>query len=179
MNLEKYGTVADVQMDATPLQIYTQGRYNKRAFQLIGRVRVGWENGFWNEWAALFDNGEYGWLAEAQGFYAMCFPSDAVDTILPSRELIPGMEIALRRSRKEKALTYQVDDIKQATCIGSEGELPFVSPIGRKMLSVDLSTNNGLFASIEYSEEGTRAFFGEYLNFDEYKFSYLRELDGW
>jgi hypothetical protein len=179
MNLQTYGKVSDIRMDATPLQLQTRGRYQQRGFQLIGRARMGWENGFWNEWAALFDNGEYGWLAEAQGFYMMSFQSHYIEYVPSSRQLFPGTTVALYQTPSAEKQHYQVIDIKKATCIGCEGELPFVVPIGRKTLNIDLSTAEGLFATIEYTEDQTQIFYGEYVDFDVLKFSDLRELDGW
>jgi len=175
MNLETYGSMADVQMDATPLQINTRGRFNKKNFELIGRLRIGWANGFWNEWYALFDDGQQAWLAEAQGFYAMNFESHELSLVPASKDIFIGRSFLLQSS----TFCYEVDDIKKAACIGSEGELPFPAPIGRKCLSVDLSAPNGLFACIEYTERERRLFYGQYVEFKDFRFSFLRDLDGW
>jgi len=179
INLQSYGSMADVQMDATPLQIHTRGRYAGSSFELIGRLRVGWENGFWNEWVAMFEDGRLGWLAEAQGFYAMCFESDVENDIPEYEQMFTGREVLLKQTEKSLALHYRVDDIKTATCLGSEGELPFPAPKGRATVSIDLSTLQGRFATIEYTDEQTRIYLGEYVPFDAFEFSFLRELDGW
>ncbi len=179
MNLSAYGKMADVPLDASPLQLHTQGRYSQKTFELIGRLRVRWENGFWNEWVAMFGNGQIGWLAEAQGFYAMCFESTSMKEIPDPNSLIPGKEILLSRGKHSLALSYQVQDIKKATCIGSEGELPFLAPIGRQSLSVDLSNLDDAYACMEYCGKQFRLFYGEYVEFDKFQFSNLRELDGW
>ena len=73
MELEKYGSVAEVQWDQPPLQIGTRGKYGFNPFEVIGRYRMAWAEGYWNEWYILFDDGRDGWLAEAQGFYAVLF----------------------------------------------------------------------------------------------------------
>src|SRR5688572_486092 len=67
MDLSTIGKMADLQFDMTPLQVGTTGYYDGRKFELIGRLKVGYEDGFWNEWYTLFDNEEPWWLAEAQG----------------------------------------------------------------------------------------------------------------
>ena len=151
----------------------------RQDMNLIGRLRIGWENGFWNEWVALFGNGQIGWLAEAQGFYVMCFESTSMKDIPDPQSLTPGKEILLSRGKHALALSYQVQDIKKATCLGSEGELPFLATIGRKSISVDLSSIDDAFACMEYSGDQFRLFYGEYVEFGDFKFSNLRELDGW
>ncbi|MBX9724698.1 MAG: DUF4178 domain-containing protein, partial [Candidatus Obscuribacterales bacterium] len=73
MNLELLGKMGELQDELTPLQIGTSGFYMGVNFDIIGRLRVGYEDGFWNEWYCMFSDGRLGWLAQAQGFYAMCF----------------------------------------------------------------------------------------------------------
>lgn len=175
INLEVYGTMADVQLDVSPLQIGTRGQFNKKSFELVGRMRLRWSDGFWNEWYALFDDGRAGWLAEAQGFYAMNFEDADNWDLPPASQLFPGTAVMLKAHGK-----FQVDDIKKAECIGSEGELPIRAPKGRHSVSVDLSGEDGQFACIEYpAGELCRVFLGRYYDFDQFKFSFLRELDGW
>ena len=67
LKLEDLGKMAQLKDDPTPLQLGTSGK-RKGEFTLIGRVRVEWERGFWNEWYLRFDDGREGWLADAQGF---------------------------------------------------------------------------------------------------------------
>lgn len=73
--------------------------------------------------------------------------------------------------------TFFVDDIKEAVCVGSEGELPFKGLSGRKTVSVDLSNNAGEFACIEYAgQEGVRLYIGSYVDFSDLQFYNLRDL---
>lgn len=172
MNVELYGKMSEIQEDMTPFQIGTTGYYLGQKFELLGRLRIAWSDGFWNEWYGLFANQQELWLAEAQGFYGVSFFSE--DYNLPLlEELKVGGQISLHGK------FFQVDDIKEATCVGSAGELPFAAPIGRKAVSIDLSASGGKFANIEYSGEEKRLYIGEYLEFDDFKFSNLRELEGW
>lgn len=171
LDLETYGKMAVLPADMSPFQLGTSGKFEKRSFTLVGRLRLKWADGFWNEWYAIFDDGTPSWLAEAQGFYMLSFekPQD-----LPHRTQISvGKPVALSGG------TYEVDDIKEATCVGSEGELPFRSPKGRTSVSVDLTGKNQTFACIDYSEDGTRCYEGRYVEFDDLHFTGLRELDGW
>src|SRR5688572_17086462 len=118
MDLENIGKMSDIQDDLTPLQLRTTGRYAERKFEIIGRLRIAYDGGFWNEWYTLFDGEKTGWLAEAQGFYAMCFAVSALGAP-PRAKMLPGVSISL-----DKETEYIVEDVRNVTCVYSEGELP-------------------------------------------------------
>jgi hypothetical protein len=174
LDLESLGKMAELPADMSPFQIGTRGKFEGSAFELVGRLRILWENGAWNEWYAHFENGKEAWLAEAQGHYMMSFPHANTSKVPPLESLQPGMHLDLTESTR-----FHVDDIKDATCGGSEGELPMKSPKGRKNTSVDLSASDGRFACIDYSNDGIRLFLGRYVEFEELKLTGLREIDGW
>lgn len=176
MDLEVYGSVADIQLDQSPLQIGTRGRLDGKMFELVGRMRLEWEDGFWNEWYALFDDGREGWLSEAQGFYAMSFQHLDISDLPVLKDLVVGNAYQLKVQHPH----YVLEGIKETICQGSEGELPVRAPRGRETKSIDLSAPGGLFACIEYPlDEEPRLFFGRYYDFSQYDFSFLREIDGW
>jgi hypothetical protein len=173
INLENFGKMADLPQDMSPLQIGTTGVFEKSKFEIIGRQKIGWESGSWNEWYLYFDNGKDGWLADAQGFYMMSFQyTDHL--ILPQlSSLNAGVPVTLNGQE------FMVDDIREVTCIGSQGELPLRSVKGRKSTSVDLVGKNEKFANIDYSPECNRLFLGKYVDFDNFNFMNLRQIDGW
>src|SRR6202012_1730726 len=77
LSVESIGVMAELPPDLSPLQIGSRGEWNGKAFELVGRIRVEWDLGSWNEWYALFDGGVGGWVAETQGFYLVSFePKD-------------------------------------------------------------------------------------------------------
>ena len=84
-----------------------------------------------------------------------------------------GQVIALQ------GVEYEVSDIKDVTCVGSQGELSVKSLMGRKSLSVDLRGAGQRFANIDYCQDGDRIFLGSYCEVDSLRLSNLRELDGW
>ncbi len=171
MDLESLGKMAQLPDDVSPLKIGTRGRYKNTAFEVVGRLKVGWSEGYWNEWFLLFDGGRQGWLAEAMGLFMLSTEVEDSKRVPKLADLHAGTEYALTASQK-----FTVDDIKEATCIGSEGELPFKGLEGRKTTSVDLSNNSGEFANIEYSEEGVNLYVGRYVDFDNLELSNLRDL---
>lgn len=175
INVETFGKMAELPPDTSVLQIGASGKFDKKDFTIVGRVRQSWSDGFWNEWYALFDDSTEGWLAEAQGFYMMSFPAPDLEKWAPPQGSIRAGQMV----EIPKKYIFEIDDVKKATCVGAEGELPFQSPKGRESLSVDLSGPNSLFGTIDYSDDGVRFYVGKYVEFDDLKMQGLKELDGW
>jgi hypothetical protein len=173
LDLENLGTMAQLQEDASPLQLGTQGNYKGDRFTLIGRIRQAWSDGFWDEWFAIFESGKHGWLAEAQGFYMVSFEVEDPGNLPELKSLRPDAEVRI------KTMIYEVDDIKEVSCEASEGELPFQSPSGRKSTSVDLSGPKKAFLNLFYDADGTHLSMGEYIDFQNLEFSSLKVIDGW
>ena len=173
LNVETLGKMAVLNDDWSPMQKGTEGRLHGAHFALVGRVKLQWERGTWNEWCMWFDDARQGWLSEAQGFYYLSFPLDSPPALPKREELESGNTVPIGGT------TYVIDDIKEATCIYSEGELPFAAMPGRRSTSVDLTSPGRGFACIDYSDEGVALYLGEFQNFDELHFSNLRALDGW
>jgi hypothetical protein len=93
---------------------------------------------------------------------------------LPKREDVkPGEALSFAGQ------TWRVDDIKQATCTYSQGELPFAAPLGRACVSVDLDAGDQGFATLDYGPEGAALYVGQGVDFDALALSGLRSIDGW
>jgi len=193
--VELMGQQAQLPPDISPLRIGTRGSFKGRPFVIIGRVRVGYPEGSWNEWCADFGGGCWGWVAEAQGAFAVSFEI-AVPAGIPGAEqmgvsgegslalsnqgLAVGREsMPVGRRVVINGVAYTVRDRKQTVVLGSEGSLPFVAVAGRAAVSADLGGPRRDFANIEYSEEGIRVFEGRSCTFDELQFDELRPLPGW
>jgi hypothetical protein len=173
MNIENLGKMSEMPQDMSPLQIGTSGIFEGAKFEIVGRQRINWEQGAWNEWYIFFDNGKDGWLADAQGFYMVSFQSRDANQLPLSSKIKINDSIVL------KGQSYTVDDMREVVCAASEGELPVKSVHGRKSLSVDLSGPDNKFGNIDFSPDGDRVFIGKYVEFDDLKFMNLREIDGW
>jgi hypothetical protein len=100
-------------------------------------------------------------------------------------------------------IDYTVVDRKEATVTFCEGELPFPAPVGVSSLTIDLGTPSSRFATLEfwandappappkprsrgttahkdqYSDLNLSVFTGHILEFYDFSFSGLREIDGW
>ncbi len=173
MDLEAVGKISELQYELTPFQVGTTGMYDGKKFEIIGRLKVAYEDGFWNEWYALFGGEETGWLAEAQGFLAMCFELNNVSNIPSVDNVMPGNLIDIPPNGY-----MTVEDMRRVHCIYSEGELPMAAAQGRRSMSVDLVGDDLKMGTIEYGEN-VRVYAGLYQDFDDFTFQNLRRIDGW
>lgn len=170
-----YGKMANLPAEITPLQIGTQGSFKGEGFELIGRQRLQWANGYWTEWCANFPKGKTAWLAEAQGLLMISFPTPFPEEAKQWGELKAGAYLKMGNT------TFMIDDVKTARCIGSEGELPFTALPNKEITSIDASNPAGSFLSLEIvtATGERRAYVGEYVEFKDLHLKNLRKLDGW
>jgi hypothetical protein len=172
LDLENIGKMAELPPDLSPFQIGSSGIFKAEKFELIGRQRVHWKNGSWNEWYLSFIEGGVGWLAEAQGFLMISRP--APEQSPPALELCyPGASFLIDGG------LFQVQDSKEVTLLGSEGELPSRGEKGRQFTSVDFVGDGDRFASIEYGEEKATVYLGVFVEIEDLRMTHLRSLDGW
>ena len=171
--LEHLGRQAQLPPDLSPIRIGTCGVYTCHRFTVTGRIRVGYEQGSWNEWLIDFGENRWGWIAEAQGFYAASFE------IAAPLDLPEASALTLGAILRIGEVDYSVRDIKSTQILGSEGALPMVAVPGRTAVSIDLGAPNRQFANVEFSADGVRVFIGHSLTFAELEFTDLRLLPGW
>jgi hypothetical protein len=101
---------------------------------------------------------------------------EAHDSELPQSPV--GLKAPMRM--KFAGENWSLVDVKRATCLAGEGELPFVAPPGVKRLGADFTGGSGAFATIEfYDDEPPRLYVGGYAEFDDLKFTNLRPVPGW
>src|SRR5687767_1319984 len=73
-DVENLGKVVDLVDTRSPLELYQSGTYRDARFTLVGRTQLAHaKGGLWDEWYAAFDDGRWGWLAEAEGRFYMTF----------------------------------------------------------------------------------------------------------
>ena len=173
VDLQKVGVVADLPVNASPIQIATEGVYKDKPFVVVGRIIYEYEQGTWNEWHFIFSDGTSGWLSDAQLEYAV-----SVWTAPPAK--LANMEALNTQSRFEwGGAVYRVTSITKAHYVGVQGELPFQYWDKSDVSFVDLRTQDARFATIDYSEDPPLLFLGEALEFDDLKLKNLREFEGW
>ena len=171
VDLKKVGEVADLPPDASPIQIGTEGAYQNKNFVVVGRIIYEYEQGGWNEWHLVYNDGSSGWLADAQLEYDLSWLAKpgGLLPLQPSK----GLKVQLDNS------TFQVTSITKAHYKGVQGELPFQYWDKSDLLFADLRTTSGEFATIDYSENPPLLFLGRAVEFDDLHLKNLREFEGW
>jgi hypothetical protein len=170
IDLRKVGQVADLPPDSSPIQIGTEGIYEKRSFVAIGRIIYEYDQGNWNEWNLMMNDGTSGWLSDAQLDYTITFAA--------LRQKIPK-ECRIGQEYTWDNQTYSVSSITKAHYRGVEGELPFQYWDKSDVVFIDLMSHSERFATIDYSEDPPLLFLGEAVEFDKLKLKNLRSFEGW
>jgi Domain of unknown function (DUF4178) len=173
LDLERVGQVATIPDDASPIQLGTEGIYRNRAFQTIGRIVYEYEQGRWNEWHLIFNDGQSGWLSDAQLEYA-------VSSLTTPPGTLPLFKAITRDDQFNwNGVVYQVTTMTWAHYVGVEGELPFEYWDKEDLTFVDLRSRDGRFGTIDYSEDPPLLFLGEAVEYDDLRLKNLREFEGW
>ncbi|MCC6611219.1 MAG: DUF4178 domain-containing protein [Burkholderiales bacterium] len=166
--LEDIGKMAELLEDATPIKLGTEGVYRGKAFSVIGRIQYRYGSGVWNEWYCFYDDGREGWLSDAMGNYLVTFLRPLADP--PKLEQIaPGWVLQAEGKR------FQVVDIERAQVVAGAGELPVQVGAGWDAPVVDLRSEQGDFATIDYSEDPPLFYVGEQVPFEALRFTGLRD----
>jgi hypothetical protein len=174
VNVSVIGQMAVVPPDVTPLQVGTSGQVDKLGFRLLGRVRVAWEGGSWNEWFIEFGDHTRGWLAEAQGFFMVLRETPLQNFHADASQLNAGVTVTLNGQ------PFRVTDAKPVRCLGGEGELPDPVTADEKWQSIDLEGANGIVASLEATPDGGwRLFLGKNEPFTALELQNLRPVPSW
>lgn len=172
VNLAKVGQVADLPPDSSPIQVGTEGVYNKKAFVTIGRIIYDYELGTWNEWNLMINDGTNGWLSDAQDEYVVTFAA-------PGRTLPENRRVSLGQKCIWDGDTYTVTTLTEAHYRGVEGELPFQYWDKEDVWFADLATESGKFATLDYSDEQPALYLGEAVEFNNLELRNLRQFEGW
>ena len=152
VGVEDLGKVAAIVDTGSPLRRDLWGKYQGTGFRIVGRTQMRHEaGGYWDEWYAHFDDGRWGWLAEAQGRFYMTF--DTEGSAPPLDRLQLGMHVP-------EVDDMVVAEIGRGTLASAEGELPWKPMPGTSYDFADLSGHDLAFGTIDYSEDEPIVFKG-------------------
>src|SRR5580693_4873349 len=152
VDLKKVGQVADLPPDSSPIQLNTEGMCHNKAFVVGGRILYEYEQGGWNEWHIVFNDGSSGWLSDAQLEYDLSWLSK------PPQPLPPNTRKGQVFDWQGK--NYQVTSVTKAHYKGVQGELPFEYWDKSDLVFADLRTTTGDLGTIDYSENPPLLFLG-------------------
>ncbi len=160
VDLKKVGQVADLPPDSSPIQINTEGKYGNKSFVVVGRILYEYDQGRWNEWHVMMNDGTSAWLSDAQNLPA-------------ASQVQVGQQFTWNNQR------YTVSVVTPAHYRGVEGELPFQYWDKTDVTFVDLRTESRKFATLDYSDPEPALYLGEFAEFDDLELKNLRSFEGW
>ena len=142
------GQSAKLIQSSSGLGLGVTGSYQNVAFAIVGRVRYGYPKGFWDEWCAHTMEGDLIWLTE----------DDGTLTKSRSRKLRKQTsdldKVGLGRSIFIADHDYLVEEIGEAKCLGTEGQLPFSAMPGDVIQYIGLRAGRTQTGTIErYDDE--------------------------
>ena len=172
VNLERVGVVADLPPDNSPIQLGTSGVFDNRAFTVAGRIIYDYDEGSWNEWHVVMDNGGSAWLSDAQSNYVVTV-SLAVKPLPALGSVQLGARFTLNK------IAFAVTAITEARYRGVEGELPFEYWDKQAANFVDLRSAAGDFATLDYGDAEPALYVGKAVEFEDLRLKNLRALEGW
>jgi len=165
------GKMAVALEDYSPIRITTSGVFAGRAFGVVGRIQLRYDDGFWNEWYILFDDGTAGWLSDASGQYAVTVDTGVATDAPPFGQIVPGGLYVY------DGIRYTASDLRTARCTGGEGELPFRVGAGWEAKVVDYRASVR-FLTLDYSEgQPPRRYAGKAVTLADLRCQLLREPD--
>lgn len=172
VDLQRVGCVSDLPQDTSPIQMNTEGIYRNRSFVVIGRILYEYEQGGWNEWHVVLNDGKSAWLSDAQEEYAISFLTD-IPNLPPESQLQVGSQFNWNGD------LYSLSVLTKARYRGVEGELPFAYWDRTDVLFADFRTRSREFATLDYSDPQPSLYLGEFVEFEDLKLKNLRQFEGW
>ena len=172
VDLKKVGQVADLPPDTSPIQLNTEGIFRNRSFVVIGRILYEYDQGGWNEWHLMMNDGKSAWLSDAQEEYAVS--SLACGPNLPS-----ATQLQVGQQFKWNGDLYSLSVITNAHYRGVQGELPFQYWDKSDVTFADFRTPSRKFATLDYSDAQPVLYLGEFVEFEDLKLKNLRQFEGW
>ncbi|MDJ1480121.1 DUF4178 domain-containing protein [Cytophagaceae bacterium YF14B1] len=141
------------------------GKIKNKPFEVVGRLRFDYEDGFWDEWLLIMENEDEIWLQEDEGEFVLFRKKNLSD---------PPQYISLVIGSITTIYTDNVflTEKNNAVINGGEGELPFQVVAGEKADYVDgIVVGKKLIASFEYMPEGVVYNVGEPLSMKDFLFT--------
>lgn len=168
-NLKDLGKVADLVDTGSPLDVGLTGNYQGMPFTLTGRAQLRHEaGGVWDEWYALFADGRWGWLAEAQGRFYLTFQRQIDTRAVPPFEMLQLGQPVPAISAGGPPLV--VAEKGMATALGAKGEIPYTLLPGATYYYADLSGPRGEFATLDYGDIPPNFYAGREVAFEQLGF---------
>lgn len=166
------GTLSALPPSRSQLFVGANGSIDGMEFLVLGRVRYGYERGYWDEWYLQRGDGSTSWISEDPASLVLEDLIDPSNQVLSFEHMAPGTPVELQG----QTLTVRERDV--ASCQGGEGQLPFVIIEGEETPFIDLEGPDGRKGSVEFSDDGARIFSGKAIDWSDLKLTATRQDAG-
>lgn len=175
-SLIHYDSFKSIQLreDMSPIKIGTMGEFERKPFTIRGRVQYHFRSSYHNYWLGYFTNQTWFYLTEGYGTYTFTCPSNNTLKIKNQSELKPGKTIKI-----SPYSIYVIDQITECTSMALEGEFPFNIEEFKPFFLLEASNDASEIQSFHLLPGQQRAFQSKCLEFDDFNFTNLRNLNGW
>ena len=148
------------------LSVGKRGKIKGKPFEVLGRLRFDYEDGFWDEWLVTLD-GEWdteSWLQEDNGEFTLFRKQN-----LAQRTIYTDFQVGTTTNLNNQAVF--VTEKNRAVINGGEGELPFRVVAGEKADFVDgIVIGKKLTFSLEYMPDEVMFNIGEPVTIQDFQF---------
>lgn len=138
------GRVADLAQTDSPLYVGLNGTFRGIGYRIVGRQQLDHGQGPWDEWYCAFNDGRWGWLAEAQGRYYFTFAVQP--PAIPYDHAVLGHQIQVNNQ------PFTVAEKGSGQFVTFEGELPVVGTPGEYFGYIDISGPGGTFGTLDFGQ---------------------------
>ena len=133
-------------------------------FQILGRLRIEYDDGFWDEWYIQFDDGREAWIQEDDGSFTLFLRQDQTALYDDLFELV---EVGHFHDLSPDFNHVFITSKSRASIVGGDGELPFRIKPGDPADFVD-GIYDGQTISLEVLPEETILFLGQQYEVDDF-----------
>ncbi|MEM6766593.1 MAG: DUF4178 domain-containing protein [Bacteroidota bacterium] len=147
------------------LKIGMQSKWKGKAFLVLGKLRIDYEDGFWDEWYIQFlEDGSEAWIQEDDGSFTLFKEKMKVSQKLNLKSINVGewQDVGLGTSEK-----VFITSKSKAQVNGGEGELPFRIIPGEPADFVE-GILKGLVVSIEILPDEQILYVGQPFKIEEF-----------
>ncbi len=167
--LARIGKMAELFDDFSPLQLMASGKWQDKTFTLIGRLQYKYDQGSWNEWIAIFEDGSTGNLSEDNGTFVF-------STAFTSKNAVPeASQFKVGRTTAINGKTFSIASNQRVFLISAQGELPKLPALNSDFSMVELRGDQGDVISIDYSSETPSLYIGRAVLMDDLQLKGLKD----
>lgn len=146
--LENLGKVAALADSPAIVAVGDSGAIGDQRFHVLGKVQLQHDmGGVWEEWYLGFDNGQWGWLAYAQGLFMVTWKVQPSPSVPPMNQV--SLEMPINFGPRG---IFRIVEYKNATIASAQGELPFAPKAGDIRYYADLHGPQQGFATIDWGQ---------------------------